>query len=49
VIVYEAGENSSVVAAIDPATMVAVIPDNKAVAEVAADAKARLEKAIAEL
>jgi uncharacterized protein (DUF302 family) len=49
VIVYEAGENSSVVSAIDPATMVAVIPDNKAVAEVAADAKARLTKAIAEL
>ncbi|MFA6956101.1 MAG: DUF302 domain-containing protein [Thermoanaerobaculia bacterium] len=49
VIVYEAGENSSVVSAIDPATMVAVIPDNAAVAEVAADAKARLTKAIAEL
>jgi len=49
VIVYEAGENSSVVSAIDPATMIAVVPDNKAVAEVAADAKARLTKAIAEL
>jgi len=49
VIVYEAGEDSSVVSAIDPATMVAVIPDNSVVAEVAADAKARLTKAIAEL
>ncbi len=49
VIVYEAGDYSSVVSAIDPATMVAVVPDNKAVAEVAADAKARLTKAIAEM
>lgn len=49
VIVYEAGENSSVVSAIDPATMVAVVPGNKAIAKVASDAKARLTKAIAEM
>lgn len=49
VIVYETGESTSVVSAIDPATMVAVVPGNKAVAKVAADAKARLTKAIAEM
>ncbi|MGK2857166.1 MAG: DUF302 domain-containing protein [Thermoanaerobaculia bacterium] len=49
VIVYEAGESSSVVSAIDPATMIALMPANEAIAEVATDAKARLTKAIAEM
>lgn len=49
VIVYETGESSCVVSAIDPGTMVAVVPGNHAVAKVAADAKTRLTRAIAEL
>ena len=47
VIVYDAGDGSSVVAAVDPDSMTAVVGDNPAVAEVAADAKARLRRAIA--
>ena len=48
VIVYEK-DGGSVVAAIDPNTMVDVIGDNPAIMEVARDARARLEKAIAAL
>jgi len=49
VIVYEVDDDTSVVSAIDPATMVQVVPDNKAVQQVAVDAKIRLTKAINEL
>ena len=49
VIVYEIDDEQSVVSAIDPAMMVQVVPDNKAVQEVAVDAKIRLTKAINEL
>lgn len=45
VIVYENGA-ASIVAAIDPDSMSAMIGDNAAVAEVASDARARLERAI---
>jgi len=46
VIVYEVDDNTSVVSAIDPGTMIQVVPDNKAVQEVAIDAKLRLARAI---
>ena len=46
VIVYEQGERRSVVAALDPGTMVQMT-GNAALAEVARDARTRLEKAIA--
>ena len=49
VIVYELDEKSSMVSAIDPNSMVEVVGDNSAVEEVARDARARLEKAIANL
>jgi len=47
VIVYELDEKSSIVAAIDPDSMIEVVGDNRAVEEVARDARLRLEKAIA--
>ena len=47
VIVYEIDSRSSVVAAIDPQSMVDVVGPNAAIQEVAVDARARLEKAIA--
>jgi uncharacterized protein (DUF302 family) len=47
VIVYEKDAKTSVVSAIDPDSMTAVIGDNPAVAEVAKDAKLRLQKVIA--
>lgn len=47
VIVYEKTDDTSVVSAIDPDSMLAVIGDNVAVAEVAKDAKFRLQKALA--
>ena len=46
VIVYETGPDSSVVAAIEPGTMVEVVGDNPAVAEVAEDARKRLVRAL---
>ena len=46
VIVYEADEGS-VISAVDPDTMLAVVGESPAMAEVARDAKARLERAIA--
>jgi uncharacterized protein (DUF302 family) len=49
VIVYSAGPSRSVVSAIDPDTMAAVAGDNPVIAEVAADARARLERAIKSL
>lgn len=49
VIVYEVDDRSSVVAAIDPDSMAAVIGDNRAVQEVARDARLRLERALAGL
>ena len=47
VIVYETGASQSVVAAVDPDAMLAVVGDNPAVAEVGRDAKERLERALA--
>jgi uncharacterized protein (DUF302 family) len=47
VIVYEAGAGQSVVAAMDPDAMVTVVGDNPVIAEVARDARERLERAIA--
>jgi uncharacterized protein (DUF302 family) len=46
VVVYE-NEGKTVVSAIDPDTMVAVAGDDAVMKEVAADARARLERAIA--
>lgn len=46
VIVYETGEKSSAVAAIEPGTMLEVIGDNPAMAEVAQHARLGLEKAL---
>ncbi|MFN2238457.1 MAG: DUF302 domain-containing protein [Thermoanaerobaculia bacterium] len=46
VVVYE-NEGKTVVSAIDPDMMVAVAGDNPVMKEVAADARARLERAIA--
>jgi len=47
VIVYELDEHASIVAAIDPDSMTAIIGDNRAVEEVARDARKRLEAALA--
>ena len=46
VIVYESAAGETVVAAIDPDAMLAMIGDNAAVAEVARDARTRLTAAI---
>jgi uncharacterized protein (DUF302 family) len=46
VIVYERGDGQCVVAAVDPDVMLSVIGDNPVVAEVARDARFRLERAI---
>lgn len=46
VIVYERTAETSVVSAIDPDSMTALIGDNVAIAEVAKDAKWRLQKAL---
>ena len=46
VIVVEESAEQTLVAAIDPDTMVKMIPDNPAIAEVALDARDRLEKAL---
>ena len=47
VIVYETHAGESVVSAVDPNAMLAIVGDNPVVAEVARDARQRLEKAIA--
>lgn len=49
VIVYEKTPGTTVVAAIDPDSMIAVVGDNQAVIEVAKDARARLQKALADI
>ncbi len=47
VIVYEVDDKRSVVAALDPDAMMSVVEDDKRIREVAADAKVRLQRAIA--
>ncbi len=47
VIVYETEDGGSVVSAADPDSMLSVVGENATVAEVARDAKQRLERAIA--
>ena len=47
VIVYEKTDDTTIVSAIDPDSMLALIGDNIAVAEVAKDAKFRLQRALA--
>ena len=47
VIVYETGSAESVVAAVDPNSMMAINGDDPVVAEVARDARQRLERAVA--
>lgn len=47
VIVYETDSGGSVVSAVDPNSMLAIVGDNPIVAEVARDARQRLEKAVA--
>lgn len=47
VIVYETDSGESVVSAVDPNSMLAIVGDNPIVAEVARDARQRLEKAVA--
>jgi uncharacterized protein (DUF302 family) len=49
VIVYEAKDGRTVVSAMDPDVMMKVVPDNPVLQEVAKDARARLERAIAKL
>ena len=46
VIVYENGDGRCVVAAVDPDAMLGVVGDNPIVAEVARDARSRLQRAI---
>lgn len=46
VIVYDADEGGTVVSAVDPNSMLGIVGDNAAMAEVARDAHARLERAI---
>ena len=46
VIVYDAGGGETVVAAVDPDAMLSIVGENAAVAEVARDARQRLEAAI---
>jgi uncharacterized protein (DUF302 family) len=46
VIVYDADEGGTVVSAIDPKSMLGIVGENAAMAEVARDAHARLERAI---
>lgn len=46
VIVYEGGDGRTIVSAIDPNSMVAMIGDNPVLEEVARDARARLERAL---
>lgn len=46
VIVYDAGDGSTVVSAMDPEPMLSIVGDNPAIAEIATDARQRLEAAI---
>ncbi len=46
VIVYDAGNGESVVSAVDPDSMLALVGNSPAVAEVARDARQRLEAAL---
>ena len=46
VIVYESGPGTCVVAAVDPDSMLGVVGDNPVVAEVARDARVRLQRAL---
>lgn len=46
VIVYETADGKSVVAAVDPDAMLSVVGDDPRIREVAADAKARLQRAL---
>ena len=46
VIVYERGDGKCVVAAVDPDSMLGVVGDNPVVAEVAKDARSRLQRAL---
>ena len=47
IIVYETASGGSVVSAVDPASMLAIAGDNPVIAEIARDARQRLEKAVA--
>jgi len=49
VIVYETGAGQSVVSAIDPDSMLAIVGENAAIAEVAREARERLVKAMESL
>jgi uncharacterized protein (DUF302 family) len=49
VIVYEAGDSSSVVAAMAPLAALGIVGENRELADVAAEADARLRKALASL
>lgn len=46
VIVYESDDGKCVVAAVDPDSMLGVVGDNPVVAEVARDARSRLQRAL---
>ncbi len=46
VIVYESGSGETVVAAVDPNSMLAIVGNHPVVAEVARDARQRLERAL---
>jgi len=47
VIVYDADDGGTVVSAVDPDSMLGIVRDNAAMAEVARDARTRLERVIA--
>jgi uncharacterized protein (DUF302 family) len=47
VVVYEEADGSSVVSAIDPSSMVQLTGNNRVIEEVASDARARLDRALA--
>ena len=49
VIVYETDDGGSMVSAVDPNSMLSVVGENAVVAEVARDARERLEKAVASI
>lgn len=49
VIVYEGAGGQCVVAAVDPDSMLGIVGDNPVVAEVARDARIRLQRAVASL
>lgn len=49
VIVYETAEGHAVISAVDPDAMLSIVGSNPAVAEVARDARARLQQAISSI